>query len=61
MISYNSQHLPLNKLNYIMTICIKKRLRYLQCFVRKLLVGPLLEFDVYGGVKGAGVHCLGSR
>lgn len=27
----------------------------------KLLVGPLLEFDVDGGVEGAGVHGLGSR
>lgn len=27
----------------------------------KLLVGPLLELDVYSGVKGTRVHCLGSR
>lgn len=27
----------------------------------KLLVGPLLELDIYGGVKGTRVHCLGSR
>lgn len=34
---------------------------YLQCFVWKLLVGPLLELDVYGGVKGTRVRCLSSR
>lgn len=33
---------------------------YLQGFVWKLFVGPLLQFDVYGGVKGARVHSLGS-
>lgn len=27
----------------------------------KLLVSPLLELDVYGGVEGTRVHCLGSR
>lgn len=27
----------------------------------KLLVSPLLELDVHGGVKGTRVHCLGSR
>lgn len=36
-------------------------LLYLQCFVWKLLVSPLLELDVYGGVKGTRVHCLSSR
>lgn len=34
---------------------------HLKGLVWELLVGPLLEFNVYGGVKGARVHCLGSR
>lgn len=27
----------------------------------ELLVSPLFELDVYSGVKGTRVHCLGSR
>lgn len=34
---------------------------HLQGFVWKLFVGPLLQFDVYSGVKGTRIHCLGSR
>lgn len=33
---------------------------HLKSFVRELLVSPLFKFDVYSGVKGARVHCLGS-
>lgn len=62
VMSCNSEPHSLNKLNYIIISCIKAdNLHYLQCFVWKLLVGPLLELDVHSGVKGTGVHCLGSR
>lgn len=36
-------------------------LLYLQCFVWELLVSPLLELNVYGGVEGTRVHRLSSR
>lgn len=42
LISCNSQHLPLNKLNYIMTICIKT-----DCVTSSALCGSCLS-----------VHCL---
>lgn len=41
----------------IIIICF---VSHLKSFVRELLVSPLFKFDVYSGVKGARVHCLGS-
>lgn len=51
------QHCPFE----IRMDCLHERVSHLQGFVWKLFVGPLLQFDVYSGVKGTRIHCLGSR